>query len=234
MPGRKRGLPGIARVLRWRRLLQLVVDRVPARSRRAGGLLVLCTYSLILGLASLELVPFPQSLSGVSGLAGDAASLGRRAAIIPGPALFYDRDETPIGVLTNCVEIVGVTEDGDEEPIYSTPMCGTEPEPALLGDPVDKVLVRLHFDGLVYRFVPADGGPTSGDRILAAIGYHYCGHATEVEPAELRIVWWQAVEDRRDGTRAWVLRSENRWSCTSSRLIDREWYPYFTYPETDA
>jgi hypothetical protein len=211
------------------RLGQLVASPVVARGRRMVALVVLCGYALTLGLASLELVPFPERLSGVSAASSDAASLLREAAVIPGPALFYDRDETPIGVLTNCVQIIGFT-GSEEEAVYRTPMCASDPDPALLGGPVDKALVRLLFDGLVYRSVAAGGAPTSGDRILAAIGHQFCDEAPG-EPDGLWIVWSQAVEDRRDGTRAWVFRSQAHWSCTDNELIDREWYPSFVYPE---
>jgi hypothetical protein len=209
--------------------------RLWAREGRLVALVALCAYSGLLGLSSLERVPLPEPLAGVNDAAGGAAGLLREVSIIPGPALFYDLDETSIGVLTNCVVITAVSADGSEQSTYTTSTCEKEAEASLLSGPLDKALVRLEFDALVFRTVPATGSPTSGDRILAAIGHWFCGRSESEsesasggdgdEPGEVAILWVQAAEDRRDGSRRWVTRSLARWSCQEGELLRRQWSP---------
>lgn len=184
---------------------------------------VLTLYAALLVVASLELVPLPWPALGR--LAGDAASLTRRIGLVPGLPLFHDRDRTPIGVLTNCVEIDAVHTDGSQQLRHATSTCGEPPGSALLRGPLDKALVRLHFDALVFRDVPPAGQPMSGDRVLAAIGHWYCHGSGTTAPEEIRFVWSQAVEHRGTGRRDVVVRSTARWSCVDRRLISRSWRP---------
>lgn len=190
-------------------------------------MVVLTLYGVLLSLASLELVPLPSSLSVLRGLVGDAAAMTRRVGLVPGLPLFHDRDRTPVGVLTNCVEIVGVHRDGSELERYATSTCEEPPGSTLLRGPLDKALVRLHFDALVFRDVPPSGWPMSGDRILGAIGHQHCQRPASPTPEEVRFVWSQAVEDRDSGRRDVVARGSARWSCAQQRLIARGWQPSF-------
>lgn len=194
------------------------------RLGRLAGLAALTLYGLLLTLASLELVPLPPSWSPLRALAGDAAAVTRRAGIVPGLPLFHDRDQTPFGVLGNCVELTAVERDGTQRARSATSTCTDQPTAALLRGPLDKALVRLHFDALVFRDVPPSGRPASGDRILAAIGHHGCRRQGS-PPHEVHIAWSQALEDRRSGERGQVMRGAARWSCGGRRLIARRWWP---------
>jgi hypothetical protein len=195
------------------------------RAGRLAAMAVLTLYGVLLAMASFELVPLPASWSALRGLTSDAAAMTRRVGLVPGLPLFHDRDRTPIEVLTNCVEIVAVQPDGSRRLRHATSTCAERPGPALLRGSLDKALVRLQFDALVFRDVPPSGWPMSGDRVLAAIGHQYCGQPEPRVTEEIRYVWSQAVEDRRTGRRDVVVRGAARWSCADRRLVERWWQP---------
>jgi hypothetical protein len=202
---------------------------VPPRRRRAARVSftgLLCAYGVLLALASLELVPLPGLLDPVSAASGQAARLLRRAGVAPGLPLFHDRSRSPNQVLANCVQVTGASARGDQFPLYATQTCAPPSRVPVLRGADDKALIRLLMDAESFRNVPPRGWPTSGDRILAAIGTRYCDLTADRPGRPVRWVgihWRQTLEDRRTGRRTVVGRAGAVWSCADRALVERRW-----------
>jgi hypothetical protein len=202
---------------------------IPHRRRRPARVaftVLLCAYGALLALASLELVPLPSALDPVSSASGKAARTLRRAGVVPGLPLFLDRSRSATSIMANCVQVAGATARGEQFLLYQTRTCAPASSVPVLRGPYDKALIRLLMDAEVFRRVPPEGWPMSGDRILAAIGTHFCDPARGGAGQAVRWVridWRQTVEDRRDDRRAVFARAGAIWSCADRALVDRRW-----------